>query len=41
LEAAAFFLSMANVDDPSQKDKWNGLALDRLVAFERMKQKTD
>lgn len=41
LEAASFFLSMANVDDPSQKDKWNGMALDRLVSFERMKQRTD
>ena len=41
LEAASFFLSMANLDDPSQRDKWTGLALDRLVSFERMKQASD
>lgn len=40
LEAAAFFLSMAYLDDPSQKDKWSGMALDRLVSFEKMKQET-
>ena len=34
LEAASFFLSMANLDDPSEKQKWNGLALDRLTSFE-------
>ena len=36
LEAASFFLSMANVDDPSQKEKWNSMALDRLASFERI-----
>ncbi|CAB9527272.1 Choline/ethanolamine kinase [Seminavis robusta] len=36
LEAAAFFLSMATLDDPSQKEKWNGLAQSRLLSFETM-----
>jgi tRNA A-37 threonylcarbamoyl transferase component Bud32 len=37
LEAASFFLSMATLDDPSQQDKWNGLAESRLLSFETMK----
>jgi tRNA A-37 threonylcarbamoyl transferase component Bud32 len=37
LEAASFFLSMATLDDPSQQDRWNGLAESRLLSFETMK----
>jgi len=35
LEAASFFLSMAALDDPSQKEKWLGMAQARLSSFEQ------
>jgi len=34
LEAASFFLSMAALDDPMEKDKWETLARSRLSSFE-------
>ena len=37
LEAASFFLSMASLDDPSEKEKWNAMARSRLSSFEKMK----
>ena len=37
LEAASFFLSMASLDDPSETEKWNTMAVSRLSSFEKMK----
>ena len=38
LEAASFFLCMATLDAPSEKEKWIGLAQRRLNSYEKMQQ---